>query len=66
MKKNTMPTYRRNVRLGLWRYDDKWDAYYETKTRKWIEPKCSDPKCDYCGKRPPLAPKIRRTPYRGA
>lgn len=37
------------------RHSEEYDAYYDDKTKKWLEPKCNDPKCDYCKKRPRIA-----------
>jgi len=31
---------------------EKYDAYYESKTGKWLEGKCSSKDCEYCSKRP--------------
>lgn len=53
--------YREMGRKGIWSYSDRYDAYYETKTRKWIENKCRDRDCEFCVWRPKLAP-IRRIP----
>lgn len=40
-------------------YSAEYDAYYNHKTNEWTEPKCSDPGCEYCTKRPahPLVDK---------
>lgn len=54
--------YRKNVKSGLWSYSDRYDAYYETKTRKWVEEPCGDSECTYCAKRPPLAPRKSVSP----
>lgn len=34
------------------RHCEKYDAYFESKTGKWLEEKCSNKKCSYCSKRP--------------
>ena len=34
------------------RYNERFDAYYETDTNEWLESKCDDPECDYCSGRP--------------
>lgn len=31
---------------------EKYDAYYDCITNKWLESKCKDKKCVYCSKRP--------------
>lgn len=34
-------------------YDDKWDAYYCTKCRTWLDIACDDPDdCEFCKDRP--------------
>jgi hypothetical protein len=53
--------YRTNVKSGRWTYNMRYDAYYVTKTRKWVEGKCKDPECMYCSKRPDLAPRANRS-----
>jgi hypothetical protein len=53
--------YRKKVKSGAWAYSSRYDAYYETKTRKWTEPKCKDKDCLYCAKRPPLFPRVAST-----
>ena len=52
--------YRNNVKSGTWSYNNKHDAYYETKTRKWVEMPCKDRLCEFCSGRPALAPRVRR------
>jgi hypothetical protein len=37
-------------------YSEEYDAFYYTATGEWIEPKCSDPNCEFCTKRPPRFP----------
>lgn len=51
--------YRNKVKGGTWSYNQRHDAYYETKTRRWVEGVCKDKACQFCVKRPPLAPKRR-------
>ena len=53
--------YRDNVRSGVWAYSDRYDAYYDTKTLKWVEKGCSDKECMFCANRPKLA---RQSPQR--
>ena len=36
-------------------YSDAYDAYYNAKTGKWLEKKCSDIDCDFCKNRPAMA-----------
>jgi hypothetical protein len=48
--------YRENLKRGIWGYSEIYDAYYETKTRKWLERQCDDKGCGYCSRRPRLAP----------
>lgn len=48
--------YRKYVRSGAWAYSEKFDAYYSVRTKKWVETKCGDKTCAFCGKRPRLAP----------
>ncbi len=31
---------------------EKYDAYFESRTGKWLEEKCEDKKCEFCGSRP--------------
>lgn len=38
------------------RYNERFDAYYETDTNEWLESKCDDPECDYCSGRPDKPP----------
>lgn len=33
-------------------YSEKFDAYYDDETDEWLESKCDDPTCEYCGARP--------------
>ena len=33
-------------------YSEKYDAWYYPETNEWAEPKCHDPNCCYCVKRP--------------
>ena len=33
-------------------YSEKYDAYYDPDTGKWLEPKCRDSKCEFCAERP--------------
>jgi hypothetical protein len=33
-------------------YSEEFDCYYNPKTNEWTEPKCSDPECHYCSRRP--------------
>lgn len=33
-------------------YNEKYDAYYYVSTGEWVEPKCSDPDCEFCKNRP--------------
>ena len=33
-------------------YYEDYDDYFCPKCNKWLESKCSDPKCEYCPKRP--------------
>lgn len=40
------------VDSGLWARDRKYDAYYVVATNEWTEPKCYDPTCEFCSKRP--------------
>ena len=56
MRAKIRDEYERNVSSGKWAYSDMHDAYYDTKTLEWVEPKCSDPACDFCTARPDLAP----------
>ena len=32
--------------------NEEFDSYYCLTCDKWLEKKCSDPKCEYCTKRP--------------
>ena len=57
--------YRNMVRSGAWSYNDRHDAYYETKTRKWVEAKCKDRACEFCVGRPDKAPNPARPRARG-
>ena len=34
------------------KYSEEYDAYYDQETNEWTEPKCDDPACEYCAKRP--------------
>jgi hypothetical protein len=60
--------YRVAVQSGLWSYSDRYDAYYVTKTRRWVEPKCKDVTCEFCAKRPAFAPvkKQVKNPRKGS
>ncbi len=40
------------------RYNERFDAYYETDTNQWLEDKCDDPECEYCPDRPENPPKF--------
>ncbi len=42
------------------RYNERFDAYYETDTNEWLEAKCSDSECDYCSGRPDHSPPFER------
>ena len=33
-------------------YDETYDAYYYIDTNEWVEPRCCDPQCEFCIKRP--------------
>lgn len=33
-------------------YCEEFDCFYNPKTNEWTEPKCSDPECHYCSRRP--------------
>jgi hypothetical protein len=33
-------------------YHPKYDTYFYPTTGEWIEPRCSDPTCEFCSKRP--------------
>ena len=33
-------------------YSETYDAYYDDKTGEWLEDKCKDENCEYCGNRP--------------
>lgn len=33
-------------------YHPKYDTYFDPTNGEWIEPRCSDPNCEYCSKRP--------------
>jgi hypothetical protein len=37
-----------------------YDAYFDADTGEWLEKKCSDPACEFCSKRPDLAPEAGR------
>ena len=49
--------YRKYVKSGAWKYNEKYDAYFSVRTRKWVEGKCASKVCRYCAERPELAPK---------
>lgn len=34
------------------KYSEKYDSYYCIDCNRWIEPKCSDPNCEFCKDRP--------------
>ena len=34
-------------------YSKEHDAYYNQATNEWTEPKCDDPNCEFCQRRPP-------------
>lgn len=55
-RKRIRGRYRKFVKNGLWRYNGRYDAYFNTKTREWVEDKCSDKECEFCANRPDLAP----------
>ena len=38
-------------------YSVRFDAYYWRDTGEWVEPRCSDIFCNYCGDRPDKKPK---------
>lgn len=33
-------------------YSEEFDCFYNPVTNEWTEPKCSDPECHYCSRRP--------------
>jgi hypothetical protein len=33
-------------------YHPKYDTYFDPTNGEWIEPRCSDPTCEFCSKRP--------------
>lgn len=37
-------------------YNKVYDAYYNVKTREWLEEPCGDDDCEFCARRPDLAP----------
>lgn len=37
---------------GIAKYDETYDAYYDQRTGKWLEPKCRDKQCHFCKNRP--------------
>jgi len=49
--------YQRYVKSGAWKYNERYDAYYSVRTRKWVEEKCSDKTCQFCARRPSRAPR---------
>lgn len=49
--------YRNNVKSGKWAYSMLYDAYYDTKTRRWVEKRCKDRDCSFCSKRPRFHPR---------
>ena len=34
------------------KYCEKYDAYFDDRTKEWLEEKCTDNKCEFCSKRP--------------
>ena len=38
------------------RYNKTYDGYYNVHTREWLEKKCGDDDCEFCARRPDLAP----------
>ena len=38
------------------RYNKTYDGYYNVHTREWLEDKCGDDDCEFCARRPDLAP----------
>ena len=38
------------------RYNKVYDAYYNVNTREWLEEPCGDDDCEFCARRPDLAP----------
>ena len=38
--------------------DEKHDAYYCLECNMWLEPKCGNKHCDFCGTRP-MFPKVK-------
>jgi hypothetical protein len=56
MRREPAERYRINVERGIWAYNKKFDSYYDTRSMEWVEPVCPDSDCEFCGKRPPLAP----------
>jgi hypothetical protein len=46
------------------RYNSQYDVYYNFKTGEWLEPKCSDPQCEFCSVRPDKAPLVAED-YKG-
>jgi len=41
---------------GTVEYSERYDAYFCTKCRTWIEGRCRDPECYYCKDRPEKSP----------
>lgn len=33
-------------------YSNKYDAFYCELCNEWLDPKCEDPKCEFCSTRP--------------
>ena len=52
--------YRDKLKSGEWAYNDRYDSYFDTATRQWVESPCGDRTCNFCAKRPPLAPRSRK------
>lgn len=44
-----------SVELSRKAYNEQYDAYYNTVTKEWLEPRCEDPACEYCSVRPSIA-----------
>ena len=36
-------------------YSKEYDAYFDLETGEWIDPRCSDPECEFCKNRPARA-----------
>ena len=48
--------FEQKLRSGEIARSEQYDAYFDVKTREWLESACGDSYCNFCSQRPEKAP----------